>query len=140
MDHVKLSAGSAGPEAERGKAKPEDIKLTHGRVIATVQSLYSPGTFYARSTGGGVLKSSDGGDTWQPVNGALKGKDALMVRSVAVHPKDPSIVLRGGGYLKDGKLVSGLWKSVDGGKSWKELGKLFGAVGEIWDGMWAEEA
>ncbi|MHC4200695.1 MAG: WD40/YVTN/BNR-like repeat-containing protein, partial [Planctomycetota bacterium] len=119
MDHVALKRGAAGPDAARAALNPEDVKLDKGRVIASVQSLFSPKVFYARSRGAGVLRSANGGDTWKPVNGSLTGPDAMMVRSVAVHPKNPSIVLRGGGCLQGGKLVSGLWKSADGGRSWK---------------------
>ena len=72
----------------------------------------------ARSTAG-LFKSIDDGSTWLPLNGSLKSGDAMAVRSVAIHPKNPSIILRGGGRVTNGRLVSGLWKSKDGGKSWK---------------------
>lgn len=43
----------------------------------------------------------------------------MAARSLAVHPKNSSIVLRAGGRVVNGDLKSGLWKSQDGGKSWK---------------------
>jgi len=51
----------------------------------------------------------------------LTTPDALAVRSVAVHPKDDSIVLRGSGCVVDGQLKSGLFRSADRGKSWKRV-------------------
>lgn len=65
-----------------------------------------------RSTHAGLLRSADGGSTWQPANGDLRGRD-LAVRSVAIHPADPRTMLRAGG--------GGLWKTTDGGSAWKRL-------------------
>jgi len=58
----------------------------------------------------GVLKSTDGGETWQYANNGLESttKD---INHIAVHPTNPDTV-----YL--GELNSGVYKSVDGGRSW----------------------
>ncbi len=53
------------------------------------------------------------------MNSGLTDPDAMAVRSVAVHPGNSSIVLRAGGSVVNGKLQSGLWRSEDGGDSWK---------------------
>jgi len=87
------------------------------RITALVQS--SDGKLVLARSTAGLFKSTDGGSTWAPLNGKLKGLDAMAVRSVAIHPKDASIILRAGGRVIHGKLVSGLWKSTDGGKSWR---------------------
>jgi hypothetical protein len=62
-----------------------------------------------RSTSG-LLRTTDGGTTWSPANGALTD---LAVRSVAIHPTDPLMMLRAG--------ATGLWKTTDGGKTWARL-------------------
>lgn len=59
------------------------------------------------------------GQSWTPVNNGGTTPDAMAVRSVAVHPENSSIVLRAGGNIVNGKLISGLWRSKDAGKSWK---------------------
>lgn len=41
------------------------------------------------------------------------------MRSVAVHPGDNTVILRGGGRIEDGHLFSGLWKSRDSAASWQ---------------------
>ena len=79
----------------------------------------NPQILYARSAGNGLVRSEDRGETWAAVNGGLTTPDAMAVRSVAVHPENSSIVLRAGGSVVEGVLKSGLWRSVDGGKSWK---------------------
>jgi len=84
-----------------------------------VQADKDPDIMYARSAGKGLLKSNDRGDTWTAVNNGLTTPDALAVRSVAIHPKNSSIVLRGGGAVVNGVLKSGLWKSTNGGRSWR---------------------
>jgi len=58
----------------------------------------------------GVLKSTDGGETWQYVNTGLE-LTTKNINHIAVHPTSPDTV-----YL--GELNSGVYKSVDGGKSW----------------------
>lgn len=69
-----------------------------------------------RSSASGLLKSTDGGLRWTSANGALTGDD-LAVRSVAIHPNDPLIMLRACGRGADGRL----WKTTDGGESWVRL-------------------
>ena len=61
---------------------------------------------------GGVLKSTDGGDSWQMVN---KGLTSRFVPAIAVSP----------GFASDQTLFAGtthdgVFRSVDGGKSWAQ--------------------
>ncbi|MHC4504082.1 MAG: PA14 domain-containing protein, partial [Planctomycetota bacterium] len=117
LDHVTLERGRV-PEEVRRKPRREDLDLRE-RVTAVVQARDDPEVLYARSTSRGLLKSTDRGRRWGEVNAGLTSPDALAVRSVAVQPGDGSLVLRGGGGLVGGKLRSGLWKSTDGGNSWR---------------------
>ena len=73
-----------------------------------------------RSSAIGLMRTTDGGKSWRVINGDLTGY-ANAVRSVAIHRKNPDIMLRAAGRSESGKLVSGLWKTIDGGKSWKQL-------------------
>ncbi len=115
MDHLTIEAG-APPLPAPVRPDAENFSLTK-RVTALVQSADGK-RLLARSTVG-LFLSADGGSTWSALNGSLNSPDALAVRSVAIHPKNPNIILRGGGRVVDGKLVSGLWKSIDAGKIWK---------------------
>ncbi len=72
---------------------------------------------YAGSVTAGVLRSEDAGATWAVSNHGLR---ALPASSVLADPKRPGIA-----YLT---LFSetGLWKTGDGGASWRETGGLTG--------------
>lgn len=65
-----------------------------------------------RTTANGLLRSTDGGRTWNPSNGALTDR-ANSVRSVAIHPTDPQIMIRA--------TSAGTFRTNDGGKSWQQL-------------------
>ncbi|MDE0874778.1 MAG: PA14 domain-containing protein, partial [Acidimicrobiales bacterium] len=116
VDHLKLE--NSTPQELRERPRKEDLRLEN-RVTALVQAPKNPGILYARSVGKGLLKSHDRGKTWAAVNSGITTPDAMAVRSVAVHPKNSSIVLRAGGSVVGGELKSGLWRSKDGGQSWK---------------------
>lgn len=77
-------------------------------------------TLVLRSTSKGLLHTTDGGKTWSAINGNLTGA-ANAVRSVAIHPTNPAIMLRAAGRVVDGQWDGGLWKTTDAGKSWTKL-------------------
>ncbi len=116
VDRIKLDLSVSKEFRELPRKK--DLRLEN-RITAAVQSPTDPGTLFARSAGKGLLKSTDHGETWFAVNNGLTTPDSMAVRSVAVHPKNSSIVLRAGGSVVNGILISGLWRSHDGGGRWK---------------------
>ena len=70
-------------------------------------------TIFARSDGGGVFKSSDGGANWSPVNTGLTN---LWVQEIAISPNyaiDQTILA--------GTFNGGVFKSTDGGANWNEI-------------------
>jgi len=117
MDNMTLVRGEV-PEEVRERPLPGDLSLEN-RVTAVAQAPKDAAILYARTTGKGLLKSEDRGENWKPVNHGLTVSEALAVRSVAVHPANSSIVLRAGGRVVNGSLRSGLWRSADGGGTWK---------------------
>jgi len=70
----------------------------------------------SRIPGGvGVLKSTDGGQTWSQINNGLRN---LFIGSLFMHPTDPNVLLAGAGnnaYLEG----SGIYLTTDGGASWE---------------------
>jgi hypothetical protein len=117
VDNLRLDQPGTLPEERRAAIPPHD-RNGPGRITALVRGI-SGATLYARGNGTGVLASTDSGETWSPLNHGLTAPEALATRSIAICPDDPRIILRAGGCEKNGELVSGLWKSVDGGASWK---------------------
>ncbi len=78
--------------------------------------------FYFGSTGGGVWKTENGGQSWENISDGYFGGS---VGAVAVSESDPNVIYVGGGEKTLRGNVSygyGVWKSVDGGKTWKPSG------------------
>ena len=70
------------------------------------------------SWGDGVYKSTDGGETWK--NMGLK--KIFQTGALAIHPTNPDIVWVGAlGRLWGPNEDRGLYKTVDGGKTWKKV-------------------
>ena len=78
------------------------------------------------STGRGVYKSTDGGKTW-----AFAGLyNAGQIGAVRIHPTNPNIVwLSATGDVFKPNSERGIFKTTDGGKTWKKTLYLSDEVG-----------
>lgn len=84
----------------------------------------------ARSSywGDGVYKSTDGGKTWK--NMGLK--DSHHIGRIVVHPKNPDVVyVAAMGHLYSFNEERGVFKTVDGGKTWEKVLYINERVGVI---------
>ena len=80
-----------------------------------------PNVVVLRTANLGLLRSEDGGKSWVAANGRLQGA-ANAVRSVAIHPTNPDIMLRAAGRPDlNGVFEGGLFRTSDGGISWQKL-------------------
>jgi len=121
-------AGLSGVKLEAGVAKdlvmPVSVPATRTdgpRLTGVVVARSDAAVIVVRSSEKGLLRSNDDGKTWNTVNGDLSGA-ANAVRSVAIDPKNPQIMFRAAGRTgAAGAWDGGLWKTVDGGASWKKL-------------------
>ena len=85
------------------------------------------GHLWNSNTERGVFKTTDGGKTWSKV---LFRNDSTGCANLAIDPQDPNVVYAGmwdvrrePHNFRSGGPGSGLFKTTDGGASWKELRK-----------------
>ncbi|MEM7658653.1 MAG: glycosyl hydrolase [Bacteroidota bacterium] len=93
-----------------------------GRSCAVTGVPGKPNLFYFGSTGGGVWRTQDGGSSWQNIS---DGHFGGSIGAVAVSEVDNNVIYVGGGEKTVRGNVSygyGVWKSVDAGKSWEQMG------------------
>lgn len=68
--------------------------------------------------GDGIFKSTDGGSTWQHIG----LNDVQQVGRVIVHPTNPDVVLVAGlGHPYGANDMRGVFRTVNGGKSWEKV-------------------
>ena len=93
----------------------------------------------------GVLKTTDGGQTWQILN-AANGLENLFVGSLFMHPGNPDVLLAAVGHLAEtpiqetwlqqGHSPAGVYRTENGGETWTQvleprmetIGESFSAV------------
>ena len=94
-----------------------------GRSVAVAGHDDQPYTFYTGFTGGGVYKTTDGGNTWQNISdGYFK---TGSVGAIDVADSDPNVIYVGMGETDIRGNMSagdGMYRSTDAGKTWEYLG------------------
>jgi photosystem II stability/assembly factor-like uncharacterized protein len=105
-----LPARSIGPAAMSGR-------------VADVTGVDSnPDILYVGTAAGGVWKSTNGGLTWNPV---FDDQPVASIGSVSVFQPNPDVVWVGSGEGNPRNSVlagNGIYRSLDGGKTWQHLG------------------
>jgi photosystem II stability/assembly factor-like uncharacterized protein len=93
-----------------------------GRAGTIVGIADHPNEYIQGTAGGGVWKTSDGGNSWYCISDGYFGGS---IGAVAIAPSDPNVVYVGEGeQTLRGNVSSGngFWKSTDGGETWKHIG------------------
>ena len=96
--------------------------LTSGRVSDFAFHPGQPQRFYVSMASGGLWKTENNGITWKPV---FDNEGSFAIGVVELDPSNPNIVWVGSGENNAQRSVAygdGVYKSVDGGKSWKHMG------------------
>src|SRR5512133_285188 len=93
-----------------------------GRVddVAVVES--DPRIIYVGTAAGGIFKTVNGGNTWQPI---FDDQSNPSIGDLALAPSNPSILYVGTGEANNRQSSSwgnGVYKSMDGGVTWTHLG------------------
>jgi photosystem II stability/assembly factor-like uncharacterized protein len=93
-----------------------------GRTVAITGIPGKPNVFYMAPNNGGVWKTTDYGQTWNPI---FDDQPTGSIGTLAVAPSNPDIIYVGSGEglrRPDLSVGDGIYKSTDGGHTWQHLG------------------
>ena len=113
LDEISISAlkwRSVGPA------------LTSGRISDIAVNPDNPFEYYVAVSSGGVWKTTNAGLEYTPV---FDGEGSYSIGCVTIDPNNSSVIWVGSGENNNQRSVAygdGVYKSNDGGKSWKNMG------------------
>jgi photosystem II stability/assembly factor-like uncharacterized protein len=93
-----------------------------GRTVGAAGVPGQPSVFYVGVNNGGVWKTNDAGRTWKPI---FDDQPTGSIGALAVAPSNPDVLYVGSGeglQRPDLSTGDGVYKSTDGGKTWKNMG------------------
>ncbi len=89
--------------------------------------------FYVATASGGIWKTTNNTITWQPI---FDGEGSYSIGVIEMDPNNPKVLWVGSGENNSQRSVAygdGVYKSIDGGKSWKNMGlKDSNHIAKIW--------
>ncbi len=96
--------------------------VTSGRVIDLAVNPQNHSEYYVAVAAGGVWKTTNHGVTYEPV---FDGEGSYSIGCITIDPSNTNIVWVGSGENNNQRAANygdGVYKSEDGGKSWKNMG------------------
>ncbi|MER3329899.1 MAG: hypothetical protein RIF34_10010, partial [Candidatus Kapaibacterium sp.] len=93
-----------------------------GRVTAIDVNLSNPSDIYVGTASGGLWYSPNDGITWEPITEELPTQS---IGDVKIQQSNPDVIWLGTGEGNPRNSQSsgnGIYKSIDGGRTWKHLG------------------
>jgi photosystem II stability/assembly factor-like uncharacterized protein len=104
------------------KARAIGPAAMSGRITAIDAVVSNPDIIYAGAASGGVWKTENGGTTWTSI---FDENPIINIGAIAIQQSNPSVVWVGtgeGNPRNSVNLGAGIFKSLDGGKTWKSMG------------------
>ncbi|MEP7236344.1 MAG: hypothetical protein ABI685_00700 [Ferruginibacter sp.] len=96
--------------------------ITSGRIADIAVNPVNHSEYYVAAAAGGVWKTTNAGITFNPV---FDGEGSFSIACLAIDPTNTNVVWVGSGENNNQRVVGygdGIYKSEDGGKSWKNMG------------------
>lgn len=96
--------------------------LTSGRIADIAINPNNTKEYYVAAAAGGVWKTTNAGITYDPI---FDGEGSYSIGCVTIDPTNSNVVWIGSGENNNQRSASygdGVYKSEDGGKSWKNVG------------------
>lgn len=96
--------------------------FTSGRIADIAVNSKNPFEYYIAVASGGVWKTSNGGNTYEPI---FDNEASYSIGCVAIAPSNENIIWIGSGENNNQRSVAygdGVYKSEDGGKTFKNMG------------------
>jgi len=93
-----------------------------GRTVGAAGVRGQPNVFYIGVNNGGVWRTTDYGRVWVPI---FDAESTGSIGAITVAPSDPTVLYVGSGeglQRPDLSVGDGIYKSSDGGKTWRHLG------------------
>lgn len=93
-----------------------------GRITAIDAVHSNPDVIYVGAASGGVWKSTSGGIAWEPI---FDDQTTASIGAIAIQQSNPSVIWVGTGEGNPRNSLNGgdgIYKSLDGGKTWKKMG------------------
>lgn len=111
MEMLKgMKARSIGPAGMSGRVTAIDVVLSNTDII------------YAGTASGGLWKSESGGVNWSPI---FDDQKSASIGALAIDQSNPDVIWVGtgeGNPRNSQTSGNGVYKSLDGGKTWNHLG------------------
>ncbi len=96
--------------------------LMSGRIYDLAVNPQNSSEYYVAAASGGVWKTVNNGTTYEPI---FDGEGSFSIGAVTIDPTNPYTIWVGTGEANNQRSVAygdGVYKSDDGGKSWKNMG------------------
>jgi photosystem II stability/assembly factor-like uncharacterized protein len=134
-EEKKKAEDAEEPKKAKGPFKNLKYRLVGpsagGRVSRACGLPGDPSTYYLAAAAGGVWKTTDGGLNWKPI---FDEQSTSSMGAIAVAPSDPNVIYAGSGEANIRGNVepgNGIYRSTNGGKTWKHVWKQKGQIGRI---------
>ncbi len=131
IQKVKTETGnwqSLGPVATPTLMGSQDIRGI-GRINQITFDPNNENVIYIAAPDGGVWKTTDGGNTWQPITDDFA---SLGISDIAISPQNSNIIYVATGD-RDGRSAYsiGVYKSTDGGQTWSVTGLSYSLADNV---------